>query len=59
MAEPAAARYQHAARELERFARLRVYETTEPARLALAKTMLRLAIGLRRVVDQWAQGSRT
>jgi hypothetical protein len=47
------ARYQHASRELERFARLLVYESTEPARVALAKKMLRLAVGLRRVVDQW------
>lgn len=46
-------RYQHAARELERFARLRVYESVDPQRLAHARKMLRLAVGLRRLLDLW------
>lgn len=47
------ARYQHAARELERFARLRLYDSVDPKRIDHAKRMVRLAIGLRRLVDQW------
>lgn len=51
--EPDVQRYQHAARELERFARLRVYESDEPQRLQHARKLLRLAVGLRRLIDQW------
>ena len=47
-------RYLHAARETERFARLRVYEATEREALAQARGLLRLAIGLRRKLEKWA-----
>jgi hypothetical protein len=53
MREPDVARYQHAAREIERFAHMRVYESTTPRRLICARKLLRLAVGMRRLIDQW------
>lgn len=50
---PDVKRYQHAAREIERFAVMRVYDSADPSQVALARKMLRLAVGLRRVIDQW------
>lgn len=46
-------RYQHAARELERFARLRLFEATDSDTEARARTLLRLTVGVRRKLDQW------
>jgi len=46
-------RYQHAARELERFARLRLYEATDKDTEANARTLLRLTIGVRRKLEKW------
>lgn len=53
--EPDVQRYQHAARELERFARLQVYLSVQPQRTEMAKRMLRLSVGLRRLIDQYAE----
>ncbi len=47
-------RYQHAARELERFARLRLYEATAEQDVAEARTLLRLTVGVRRKLERWA-----
>ena len=46
-------RYQHAARELERFARLRLFEATDSDTEAKARTLLRLTVGVRRKLDKW------
>lgn len=46
-------RYQHAAREIERFARLRLYDATDADTEAEARTLLRLAVGVRRKLDKW------
>ena len=46
-------RYQHAAREIERFARLRLYDETNAATAAEARPLLRLAVGVRRKLDKW------
>jgi len=51
-------RYQHAARELERFARLRLYEATADEAIANARALLRLCVGVRRKLERWpASGS--
>ena len=47
------ARYQHAARELERFARLRLFDATNDDAIAQARTLLRLTVGVRRKLDKW------
>ena len=46
-------RYQHAAREIERFARLRLYDAADADTEAEARTLLRLAVGVRRKLDKW------
>ena len=46
-------RYQHAARELERFARLAVYEATADEAVANARALLRLCVGVRRKLERW------
>jgi len=46
-------RYQHAAREIERFARLRLYDAADATTEAEARTLLRLAVGVRRKLDKW------
>ncbi len=46
-------RYQHAAREIERFARLRLYDAGDATTEAEARTLLRLAVGVRRKLDKW------
>jgi hypothetical protein len=46
-------RYRHAAREIERFARMRCYEATDPEVVRSAVALLRLAIGVRRNLEKW------
>lgn len=54
MANDDIGRYLHAARELERFARLRVYEATDPDVIRKARTLLRLCVGVKRQLENWS-----
>ena len=47
-------RYLHAARELERFATLRVYEATDPDVIRKARPLLRLCVGVKRQLLNWS-----
>ena len=49
-------RYRHAARELERFARVRLAEAVDAGSIDQAKTLLRLTVGVRRKLDRWQSG---
>ncbi|HXH05853.1 MAG TPA: hypothetical protein VNI83_04610 [Vicinamibacterales bacterium] len=55
MASPAERlrRYGQAAREIERYARLRLYEATGEAERHWAQALLRNAIGVRKALERW------